>query len=126
MKTDQVQGKSNLPVGNIDRPKSEIKNPENEQTNKEVSRAESSQKSKHDDENRELSANHLDAVKKLIGESIQWRQMRFYRHEEDGQIYVDIINKETGEVIRTVPEPELAKIATKFKHLAGMTLNING
>ena len=126
MKTDQVQGKSNLPVGNMDRPKSEIKNLENEQTNKEVSRAESSQKSKHDDENRELSANHLDAVKKLIGESIQWRQMRFYRHEEDGQIYVDIINKETGEVIRTVPEPVLAKIATQFKHLAGMTLNING
>jgi uncharacterized FlaG/YvyC family protein len=68
----------------------------------------------------------LESVKKLIGENIQWREMRFYRHEADGQYYVDIIDKNTGVVLRTVPEPEFVKLATEFKHLAGMNLDISG
>lgn len=41
-------------------------------------------------------------------------------------MYVDIIDKTTGKVIRTVPDTEFAEIAAKFKHLGGMSLNISG
>ena len=48
-----------------------------------------------------------------------------YLDAREGGI-IQSIDKETGEVLRTVPEPEFVKIATEFKHLAGMNLNING
>lgn len=74
----------------------------------------------------EPTTHPLEAVKQMVAEGIEWRLMRFYRHEAEGRYYVDIINKETGEVIRTVPEPEFLKIATQFKHLTGMNLDISG
>jgi len=124
MKTDTVSGKGNVPFNKTDQVK------EGDQQSKKIDQEREetlkSRKKASENENKNAHLYHLDAVKKLIGEDIQWREMRFYRHEADGQMYVDIIDKKTGEVIRTVPEPEFVKIATEFKHLAGMNLNING
>ncbi len=124
MKTDSVSGKGHIPFNKTDQAKegdqrSEKVNPQKEEDL-------DSRKKASSNENKNAHLFHMDAVKKMIGENIQWREMRFYRHEADGQMYVDIIDKKTGEVLRTVPEPEFVKIATQFKHLAGMNLNING
>ncbi|MCP4751286.1 MAG: flagellar protein FlaG [Proteobacteria bacterium] len=125
MKTDQVAGKGNAPYGIVDRQRSEMKIQEMEQAKKEASKAVEKEVEKAA-ETKDLPKNHLDAVKKLIGENVQWREMRFYRHEYDGKVYVDVVDKKTGQVVRTVPEPDFVEIATKFKHLSGLTLNING
>ncbi len=124
MKTDTVSGKGHIPFNKTDQAKERGREPEKVNPQKEQDL--DSRKKANAKENKNAHLFHMDAVKKLIGESIQWTEMRFYRHEQDGQMYVDIIDKKTGEVIRTVPEPEFVKIATQFKHLAGMTLNING
>ena len=126
MKTDTVAGKGNLPYGKTEqaKEKQEVKHQESKQQLKE--QAKKSAKKMSEVENKNANMYHMDAVKKLVGENIQWREMRFYRHEAEGQMYVDIIDKKTGEVLRTVPEPDFVKIATEFKHLAGMNLNING
>lgn len=126
MKTDNVTTKGNLPYGKTEqaKDKEEVKQDDARQQIKE--KTEKSAKKMSEVENKNAHMYHLDAVKKLIGDNIQWREMRFYRHESEGQMYVDIIDKKTGEVLRTVPEPEFAKIATEFKHLAGMNLNISG
>ena len=124
MKTDTVSGKGNIPFKKTEQTKDEVKQQEAARHQKEV--AQKSREKASEVENKNAQMYHLDSVRKLIGEDIQWRVMRFYRHESDGKLYVDIIDKETGEVLRTVPEPEFVKIATEFKHLAGMNLNISG
>lgn len=124
MKTESVSGKGNFPLNKTEHTKDEVKQQDSVKPSPESS-LESGKKAS-EIENKSAHLFHLDAVKKLIGENIQWREMRFYRHESDGKMYVDIIDKKTGEVLRTVPEPEFVKIATEFKHLAGMNLSING
>lgn len=126
MKTDTVSGKGNLPYGKTEQTREKGEGIHEEARQRMKEQAQKSAKRMSEIENKHANMYHLDAVKKLIGEDIQWREMRFYRHEAEGQLYVDIIDKETGEVLRTVPEPDFVKIATEFKHLAGMNLNING
>ena len=130
MKTDQVQNKGNHSYRSTEQAHQKTEKAEQaekaEDTKKHKKSEESTAVSKRAKELKELNKGHLEAVKKVIGDNIEWRQMRFYRNQKDGKAYVDIVNKETGEVIRTVPEPEMQKIATQFKHLAGMTLDING
>lgn len=128
MKTDQVQNKQNHSHRTMERVKGEAKHglKEAEETKYKKEASESESAARKQREAKMASLNQLDGVKKMIGENIEWRQMRFYRNEKDGKAYIDIVNKETGEVLRTVPEPEMHKIATQFKHLSGMTLDING
>jgi len=124
MKTEQSGAKGRLPAVSVERHKTETGRPESQVLRKDKSAA-YSQKPKSI-ELKEPIQKPLESVQKMIGENIQWREMRFYRHEADGKYYVDIIDKETGEVLRTVPEPEFVKVATEFKHLTGMNLDING
>lgn len=128
MKTDNVSGQSNLALNKTEqgKEKEEIKQQAAKDELKTRDKEEKKAKKLSEVENKNAHMYHLDAVKKLIGENIQWREMRFYRNEREGQLYVDIVDKKTGEVLRTVPEPEFVKIATEFKHLAGMNLSING
>lgn len=69
---------------------------------------------------------HVDAVKKQIAESIQWREMRFYRHENQGQVFIDIIDKETGEVLRTIPEKDFQEMNSRLKQYSGYNIDISG
>ena len=133
MKTDQVQNKGNHSYRSTEpshQKAEKVAESKKLNTSKEAKKSKkaivSEGVSKRAKELKELNSSHADAVKKVIGENIEWRQMRFYRNQKDGKAYIDIVNKETGEVIRTVPEPEMQKIATQFKHLSGMTLDING
>ena len=70
--------------------------------------------------------NNPEAVKKMIGDSIEWREMKFYQREEGGRYYIDIIDKETGNVIRTIPDTKFSEIADKYKQLSGFKINISG
>ncbi|MDH5560064.1 MAG: flagellar protein FlaG [Deltaproteobacteria bacterium] len=128
MKTSQVQItqiSNSLERKNLDQNKtdknSEIKKEEDENLeNKEINRAE---------ELKRLEKSHskpVEEVKKMIEDSIQWKEMRFYRNEKDGKTYVDIVDKNTGEVIRTIPEPDFLTFAKQIQKRAGVTLNISG
>ena len=75
---------------------------------------------------KEAAINNPEAVQKLIGENIQWRDMKFYQREEGGQYYIDIVDKATGNVLRTIPDTKFAEITEKFKQLKGLRINING
>jgi len=125
MKAETVTGKSNVPVNKAEQNKEEIKH-EEEARKQRKEEALNPGKKPSEVTSQNAHMYHMDAVKKLIGDNIQWREMRFYRREAEGQMYVDIVDKKTGDVLRTVPEPEFTKIATEFKHLAGMNLSING
>ena len=70
--------------------------------------------------------NNPEAVKEMIGDSIQWREMKFYQRTEGGQLYIDIVDKNTGNVLRTIPDTKFAEIAEKFKQLSGLTIDISG
>lgn len=71
-------------------------------------------------------SSHLDSVKKHIAENIQWREMRFRRHEDQGEFVVDIIDKATGEVIRSIPEKEFQAVNSRLKQYSGYNINISG
>ncbi|MCG8333453.1 MAG: flagellar protein FlaG [Proteobacteria bacterium] len=70
--------------------------------------------------------NNPEAVQKLIGENIQWREMKFYQRQEGGQYYVDIVDKATGNVIRTIPDTKFGEVVEKYRQLSGLKINING
>ncbi len=70
--------------------------------------------------------NNPEAVKKFIGDNIQWRAMTFYQRNEGGQIYIDVVDKDTGNVIRTIPDTKFAEVTEKFKQLAGLKIDISG
>lgn len=125
MKTDHVAGKGNVRLSSTERNRKEIKEASEVREKKEdpaVSKKEKEKKVK----TTQKYGNHLDAVKKMIGDKIQWRELSFYRHEANGKIYVDVINKKSGEVIRTVPEPDFVKFSNKYKELSGLNINISG
>lgn len=69
---------------------------------------------------------HVDAVKKHIAENIQWKEMRFRRHEDQGRTYVDIIDKESGEVLKTIPEKEFQAVNSRLQQYSGYNINISG
>ncbi len=125
MKTDQVSGKTNIPLGTMNRGRQEVRNRETPPAEKKTTSLSENLRKRSEKAHDKMTV-HSDGVKEAIEENLNWTQMRFYRHQEDGKTYVDIINKRTGEVVRTIPEPEFIKIATQFKHLSGMTMNING
>ena len=70
--------------------------------------------------------NNPEAVKKMIEDSIEEREMKFYQREVGGRYYIDIIDTETGNVIRTIPDTKFSEIADKYKQLSGLKINISG
>jgi uncharacterized FlaG/YvyC family protein len=70
--------------------------------------------------------NNPEAVQKLIGENIQWREMKFYQRHEGGQYYIDVVDKATGNVIRTIPDTKFGEVVEKYRQLSGLKINING
>ena len=69
---------------------------------------------------------YLDDVKRAIGDSMQWRDMRFRHHQEAGMIYVQVVDKDTGEVVRQIPQQEFLDLSSKLKNHSGITLDVSG
>jgi len=82
--------------------------------------------SKPKEEKRELGDYQIEAIRKLLDEAIEWRDLRYYRNEHDGIMYVDVVNRETGEVIRTIPEPDIQRELSKGHYGPGTHINIDG
>ena len=108
---------------------------EQEQANKEMIKGKNDQsyvleKSEYD--KKEAKENiqkitQLESVKKHIQENIQWKRMKFRRHEENNRIYIDIIDRESNEVIKTIPETEFIKLSHQAaKNNPGLNINISG
>lgn len=74
----------------------------------------------------EAAINNPEAVQKLIGDNIQWREMKFYQRQEGGQMYIDIVDKASGNVVRTIPDTKLGEVAEKLKQFKGMNISISG
>ncbi len=68
----------------------------------------------------------LKNVKRHIQDNIRWRDMRFYRHQENGKMYVDIIDRESGDVLKTIPETEFIKLVAHEEKKLGISINISG
>ena len=73
---------------------------------------------------KKADAESLRALHELLERNIEWRELRFYRTQKDGTDYVDIIDRVSGEVIKTIPEPDFVKLANMFKQHPGITLDI--
>lgn len=53
-------------------------------------------------------------------------QLRFQVDDKSGQVIVQVINKETKEVIRQIPSEEMVKLASRAEDLRGLIFNENG
>ncbi len=123
MKTDQVQSNKVQSYGKKERSGTENKENELKPANETAKTA--GQPSKRI-ELKKAVINNPEAVQKMIGDNIQWRDMKFYQREEGGQYYIDIVDKNTGNVLRTIPDTKFADVTSKFKQLKGLSINING
>jgi uncharacterized FlaG/YvyC family protein len=128
MKTDQINPTQNY--------QHQIKEKHGqEQANKEMVKDRNNQsyiieKSEHDKKDTQESIQkitQLESVKKHIQENIQWKRMKFRRHEENNRIYIDIIDRKTNEVIKTIPETDFVKLSQQAsQNNPGLTINISG
>ena len=84
------------------------------------------------EEKDQISVREEELKKQILGEDnplaagVEWKSLRFRRHVESDRVIVDVINRNSGEVIKTVPEEELMDVLTKLKEIAGLTINITG
>ena len=63
----------------------------------------------------------------IVEESVQNRDLRFRRRANEDVFVVDIIDRRTGDVIRSLPEVEFNQFMERLQEkTAGSTLNIDG
>jgi len=65
-----------------------------------------------------------EAIEAIQGRNLEWRNMRFNRLKRDGNDYVEILDRVSGDVIKTLPQPDYNKLANHFKQHPGLTLDI--
>ncbi len=123
MKTDNIQGNKVIGFGIKEKAGTDSREKEIKPATETSKLAE--QPSKRI-ELKESVINNPEAVQKMIGENIQWRDMKFYQREAGGQYYIDIVDRNTGNVLRTIPDTKFAEVTEKFKQLKGLRINING
>ncbi len=51
------------------------------------------------------------------------KAIKFQIHEKTEQVYVEIVDKETGEVIKQIPPEEMIKIAVSVKEFLGLIVD---
>ncbi len=51
------------------------------------------------------------------------RQLRFRVHEETGRVMVQVIDRESGEVVDEIPPEELLDLAAELARVAGLILD---
>ncbi|MCX7934237.1 MAG: flagellar protein FlaG [Planctomycetota bacterium] len=67
------------------------------------------------------AAQQLNEVMETFNKGIRFRMF-----ENTGRMYVQIVNRETQEVIRTIPPEELLKAMEKLHEVLGMILDARG
>ncbi len=51
------------------------------------------------------------------------KEIKFQIHEQTEQIYVEIVDKDTGEVIKQIPPEEMLKIAASVQEFLGLIVD---
>lgn len=57
---------------------------------------------------------------------LELKSLRYQQDPQTHEIIIEVINSETGEVLRTVPEQGFLKLSDKIKAQSGAFLNIHG
>ncbi len=125
MKTDQVAGNKTLSYGARENTRNEPKNVKREL----VDETKSSNPVKNKKERIKLEEaviNNPEQVNKMIKDNIQWREMKFYQRHEGEQVYIDVVDKETGELLRTIPDTKFADFAKNLKNATSKSIHISG
>ncbi|MCP4296186.1 MAG: flagellar protein FlaG [Proteobacteria bacterium] len=67
-----------------------------------------------------------DALDAVFGEGLDWRELSFRRNEKDGAMYVSVIERATGRVLRVIKEHSLDAMLEGLRAGAGKTIDISG
>jgi len=67
----------------------------------------------------------VDAVQESL-EAIQNNntQLQFVVHEKTHQVMVEVVNQESGEVVREIPSKEFLDLAAKFEKMVGLMFDM--
>jgi uncharacterized FlaG/YvyC family protein len=125
MKTETIPGNRNQAYGLREKPQPDSKESQTKGVEKTSENRLDKQPSKRIELEKSL-INNTEAIQKMIGESIEWRDLRFYQRQEGGQYYIDVVDRATGNVIRTVPDTKFGEFFEKYKQLSGLKINISG
>lgn len=125
MKTETIPRHRNQPYNLKEKPHPDAKEPQTKATEKPAASKPEMEPSKRIELEKSL-INNTEAIQKLIGDSIEWRDLKFYQKQEGGQYYIDIVDRVTGNVIRTIPDTKFSEFAEKYKQLSGLKINISG
>ena len=68
----------------------------------------------------------VDKINRHIENSNIRKGVRFAVHEESNRFYATVIDKKTGEVIKTYPSESVLKIAGNLKIMSGYLINHQG
>lgn len=63
-------------------------------------------------------ADGLDSIANAFNKGI-----RFQVHKESERMYVEIVDRATGEVIKQIPPEEMLRIAAKFQEFLGLIID---
>ncbi|OGG96735.1 MAG: hypothetical protein A2508_09640 [Candidatus Lambdaproteobacteria bacterium RIFOXYD12_FULL_49_8] len=67
-----------------------------------------------------------EAIQEIQDRNLHWRQLRFHRHKKDGIDYVDVLDRITGECLKTLLLPDYNQLANQFKQHPGIVLDLQG
>lgn len=68
----------------------------------------------------------VDAVNAQIEGSIQFKGVRFGVHSESGRHFAVVRDRESGEVLKTIPGEAFLELAARLKDLSGLLVNVLG
>lgn len=74
-----------------------------------------------------------EIVKKLLHtheqeeeSEIVWKDLKFYKQKEVDKTYIHVINRETGEILKKVPEQEFIEATKNLSVRYGVLVDIHG
>lgn len=67
-----------------------------------------------------------ERLRQIFHGNFEWRVLRFVRSERGDSSYVNIVNIQTGEILRSIPERTFREMSEYFDGVAGGSINISG
>ena len=111
-KTAKINGREHNPVP----PKREIESTEQSVSQKPHGRLEPKP------EDRQVSDVILDDLEK-VSEMIHNVRLKYSIHKESGMMVARVVDKDTGELIREIPNEEMIDLVTRIGQLTGILFN---
>lgn len=125
MESIEVAPKSAISIMNV--PSIQITQTKVEVKNEFVSKIDSQQQNRADIEKVRVQLNPKEVVSKFNETSQELNlDVKFAYNEKINEVYINITNKNTGEVIRRLPTEEAMKIKESMKDLVGVLFDKKG